>query len=147
MIRLLHGGIALGFGAVDALVSSKVTQAPAGIPASVILEGVGVAAGLWGDKVGLDADVRDPLLLGALAMAGARLTRAAAAGKLMAGPKAWGGDPFYSTSTGGDFADPGMGGARSMPAPPAVRVLPGQVARGGGYQLYPASQEAPGVAG
>lgn len=154
-VRLLHGGVALGFGAADAFVSSKVAQmGPGGIPFSVYLEAAGVVAGIWGDKVGVSADVRDPLLLSALGLAGARLTRAAMANKLMAGPKAWGGDPFYGTSTGGDFNSvggmyDGSGGAAQTPAIAArsVRLLPGRAAVGGGYSLYPASQEAPGVAG
>jgi hypothetical protein len=89
--------------------------------------------------------VRDTLLLSALGLAGARVTRAAIAGKLMVGPKAWGGDAHGGDFMAGDIAaggdyDASMGGAgRSR-----VRALPG---RGGGFSLYPVSQEAPGVAG
>lgn len=150
-MRLLHGGVAIGIGAADALVTSKVSQrGPGGISFAVYLEAAAIAVGLWGSKVGVDAEVRDSALLSGLTLAGARLTNAAAKGQLMAGPKAWGGDPFYGTSTGGDAGDlaaGGMAGARFAPAPPAVRVLPGKVAAGGGYALYPATQESPGVAG
>jgi hypothetical protein len=152
MIRLLHGGVAVGVGAADALLTSKVSRrGPGGISFAVYLEALSVAAGLWGGRVGVDADVRDSLLLAGLTLGGARLTNAAAKGQLMAGPKAWGGDPFYGTSTGGDYGQGGMfdnaGGAPSLPAPRAVRVLPGRAAVGGGYSIYPATQEAPGVAG
>lgn len=152
MIRLLHGGVAVGLGAADAFITKKVAQrGPGGISWSVYLEGAAIAAGLAHRQLKLDADFADPLLLAGLTLAGARLTNAAAAGQLMAGPKAWGGDPFYGTSTGGDMQVGGMfdntGGAPSLPAPRAVRVLPGRAAVGGGYSLYPASQESPGVAG
>lgn len=147
-MRLLHGGVAIGIGAADALVTSKVAQrGPGGISFAVYLEAAAIAVGLWGSKVGVDAEVRDAALLSGLTLAGARITNAAAKGQLMAGPKAWGGDPYYGTSTGGDGGDLAAGGAPARMAPASVRVLPGKAATGGGYSLFPASQEAPGVAG
>lgn len=142
MIRLGHGAVAVGFGAIDAVVSAKVAQAPLGVPAPVWLEGLGVAAGWFGGKVGIDADIRDPLLVSSLALAGSRLTRVAMAGKLAQGPRAWGGDMDAAAA-----ALPAAGGRGSLPAGrPAVRALgPGAV--GGSLSLYPPLQERSGVAG
>lgn len=149
MIRLIHGGVALGFGAADALISAKVaTSGPFGVPVPVLLEGAAVAAGLWGDKVGLPADVRDPLLLSALGLAGARLTKVALRGQLASGPRAWGGDLDLAADAGGRGGDAGRSGAiAQLPARSGVRMLPGRVAVGGAFSLYPGAQESAGVAG
>jgi hypothetical protein len=145
-VRLLEGGVALGFGAGDALVASKVTgMGPGGIPWTVYYEAVGIAAGLFGDKVGLSSEIRDPLLFSALSLAGVRATRAALAGKLMSGPKAWGGHGEGGDVFGTWAGDPGSGGmAYPAIAGPRVRAMPG---RGGGFSVWPVTQEAPGVAG
>jgi hypothetical protein len=142
-VRLLEKSVALGFGAGEALVAGKVAgSGPGGIPWPVYYEAAGVAAMLFGDKIGIQAEVRDTVGIAALSLAGARVTKAALAGKLMSGPKAWGGD-----GEGGDLfaADPGAaagGGARS------IRQL--QNGRGGGWSVtgtYVPLAEAPGVAG
>lgn len=156
-IRLLDTEhlVAVGFGAGDALVTAKVKgMGPGGIPWPVLYEGVGVVAGLFGSKVGIPPAVRDSVLISSLALAGSRLSRVAMAGKLMTGPKAWGGD-----SAGGDFnfGDPSQatGGAAlpagSFPAAfagrPGLRALTG---RGGGWSISGAQvpfAEAPGVLG
>ena len=147
MIRLTHGAVAFGFGAADALVTSRLTKlGPGGIPFSVYLEAAGVVAGVWGDKVGLNADVRDPLLLSALGLAGARLTRATLSNKLMAGPRAWGGD-YLSAGGDGDYSMLAAGGSPALVAAPGrVRLLPGR-AVGGSIGIYPAQQEMAGIAG
>lgn len=140
-VRLLHGGVAIAVGAADALVTANVKQmGPGGIPFPVYLEAGAIVLGLVGDKVGVPSDARDALLISGLALGGARLTRVAAKGSLMAGPKAWGGD-----FTG----DPGTGGAPSqqIPARPGVRLLPSRAQAGGGFGIYPATQEASGIAG
>jgi hypothetical protein len=148
-VRLLEGGVALGFGAGDALIASKVSKmGPGGIPFPVYYEAAGVAAMLFGNKIGISPEVRDVVGIAALSLAGARVTRAALAGKLMSGPKAWGGDAH-----GGDFfsADPGTGGggpAAAFPTSRTIRALPG--GRGGGWSVsggYVPIAEAPGVAG
>jgi hypothetical protein len=147
MIRFMHGGIALAVGAGDALVTSKVTgTGPGGIPWAVYFESAAVAAGIFGGKIGIDADVRDPLLLSGLALAGARLTRVAAVGKLMSGPKAWGGEGGDFGSADASLASGGRGIA-AIAGRPAVRLLPGRAAVGGSISLYPAQQEMAGVAG
>ena len=145
-VRLLEGGIAVGFGAGDALVASKVAgTGPGGIPWTVYYEAAGVATMLFGAKVGVSAEVRDTVGIAALSLAGARVTRAAVAGKLMAGPKAWGGD-----GEGGDFyGDPGDGAGGGAPSSRSIRALPGSN-RGGGWSVtggYVPLAEAPGVAG
>lgn len=151
MIRLIHGGVALGFGAADALISAKVGQSgPLGVPVPVYLEGAAIAAGLWGDKVGLSADVRDPLLLSALGLAGARLTRVAIRGQLTQGPRAWGGDLDVSADAAGRGGEGGGGRSAAiaqLPARSGVRMLPGRAAVGGAFSLYPGAQESAGVAG
>lgn len=150
-VRMTEAAVAIGFGAVDAFVTAKVTAtAPGGIPLPVVVEGAGVLGGLFGDKIGLGADIHQPLFFASAALLGARLTRAAVSGKLMSGPKAWGGvggDPTYALSAGmgGDqLALGGAGGSRS------VRLLAGRRAGAsavGGASVYPAVSEAPGVAG
>lgn len=141
MSRLLEGGVALAFGAADAAVTAKVSgTGPGKVPWPVYLEGAGIAAGFFGGSIGIPAEARDSLLLSALALAGARVTRLAMAGKLAQGPAAWGGDgDTYPAlvASGGD----GMGGGFSGAS--RARLL----GRGGGFSLYPVTQEAPGVAG
>lgn len=153
-VRMTEAAVAVGFGAADAFVTAKVSgAAPGGIPWPVVLEGVGLLGGLFGDKVGLGADVHQPLFFAAASLAGARLTRAAVSGKLMSGPKAWGGvgvvgnaDPMYTLSAGAADMPPGSlgGGAGS------VRLLAGRAIGGrarGGASVYPAMSETAGVAG
>jgi hypothetical protein len=140
---------AVAFGAGDALVTGKVTgSGPGGIPWPVLYEGAGVVAGFFGEKVGIPAQVRDSVLISSLALAGARLTRAALAGKLMSGPKAWGGDHAY----GGDYSSlsdgSGGGGQAVLPGPARLRVM--NQARGGGFSLTGSAVpflEPAGVAG
>lgn len=140
--------MAAGFGAGDALVTSKVAGAgPGGIPWSVYYEGAGIAAMLFGGRVGIPAEVRDSVGLSAIALAGARLTRAALSGKLMSGPQAWGGDQLV----GGDYslAD-GSGGGAALPGAHVARIRALSAGRGGGWNttgdLVP-FKEAPGVMG
>jgi hypothetical protein len=145
---MLEGGVALGFGAGDALIAGKVAgMGPGGIPWPVLYEGAGVAVGFFGSKVGVPVEVRDTLLISSLSLAGARVTRAALAGKLMSGPKAWGGEG----DVGGDysFADSSSGGGRALPAARSIRALPGSRV-GGGWSVsggFVPLAEAPGVAG
>jgi len=111
------------------------------VPWPVILEGAGVGVGFFHRQLKLDADLADPLFLSALTLAGARLTRNALSGKLLQGPRAWGG------AEGGVPAFGGVAGGGALPARPAIRALPSRVAVGGGFNLYPATQETAGVAG
>ena len=130
------------------MVAAKVARmGPGGIPFPVYYEAAGLALGFFGDKVGVGAEIRDTVLVSSLALLGSRVARAGLAGKLMAGPKAWGGegDGYANIGAGGgeggDYDLGGVpGGGRSR-----VRMLPG--ARGGGFSVWPVSQEAPGVAG
>lgn len=147
-VRMLEGSVALGFGAADALIASKVVgTGPGGIPWPVLFEGAGVAVGFFGSKVGVPVEVRDTTLIAALALAGTRLTRSALAGKLMSGPKAWGGDAHGGDYfAGGDYSDPSVGGGRATTR--SIRALPGS--RGGGWSVsggFVPLAEAPGVAG
>jgi hypothetical protein len=143
-IRIAEGGIAVGFGAADALVTAKITtKGPGNIPWPVYLEGAGIAAGFFGEKVGLPVEVRDTVMVSALALAGARLTRVAMAGNLAKGPSAWGGDynlPAAAASgAGGGGNTPLLGGGRRN-----IRALPGV----GGVSTWDAGAfEQPGVAG
>lgn len=153
-VRLLEGGVALGFGAGDALIASKVAgMGPAGIPWPVYYEAAGVAAGLFGRKVGIPAEVGDVAMIAALSLGGARLTRAALAGKLMSGPRAWGGDAHGGDYTGGYLDGSGglaTGGVAAYATPRSIRALPGIAGRGGGWSVsggYVPLAEAPGVAG
>jgi hypothetical protein len=144
---------ALGFGAGDALVTAKVTgTGPGGIPWPVYYEAAGVAVMFFGDKVGLPAGVRDSAGISALALLGARVTRAAVKGQLMSGPRAWGGD---QGDVGGDFLSGGngygdnSGGGRALPPAAKVRLMQGQRV-GGGFSisgLPVAFSEPAGVAG
>jgi len=108
MIRISGGAVAIGLGAVDAYVATKVTaRGPAGVPWQVILEGGAAGAALFHRQLGIDADIADPLGISALTLIGARTMRIALAGKLMAGPAAWGGDNTYqSGGQQGVFAIP-----------------------------------------
>lgn len=151
MVKFTEAAVAVGFGAADALVASKISRTlPGGISAVTALEIGGVAVGLWGDKLGLSAEIHDPIFFSSAALLGARLTRAASAGKLLAGPSAWGGvggDPTYALSAGaagGDMLPSGGVPSRS------VRLLAGRRAGSaavGGASVYPAISESPGVAG
>ena len=149
-IRLLDTEhlVAVGFGAGDALVTSKaVGTGPGGVPWPVLYEGAGVLAGFFGEKVGVRGAARDALLISSLTLVGARLTRNALAGRLMAGPKAWGGDydASSSVSTGG-----GPAPLAQLPGPAKLRMLNQAGARGGGFSIAGASVpffEPAGVAG
>lgn len=138
---MVESGIAVGFGAADALITAKVTGAgPGRIPWPVYFEAAGVAAGFFGDKVGIPTEVRDVVGISALALAGSRLARVAMAGNLAKGPSAWGGDYTLpaATSTGG-------GGGGALPSSRRnIRQLPGM----GGVSTWDlTASEAPGVAG
>jgi hypothetical protein len=151
MVRMTEAAVAVGFGAADALVAAKVKGlGPGKIPWPVYLEGAGIAAGLFGDKVGIGTEIRDSVLFASLTLAGSRVTRVAMAGALLKGPAAWGGaggDPTYSLSAGqgGDQLSDGAGGGTR-----SVRLLAGRRAPSGGVggaSIYPAMSEMAGVAG
>lgn len=150
-VRMLEGGVALGFGAGDALIAAKVAgMGPGGIPWPVYYEAAGIAAGLFGSKLGIPAEVGDVAMIAALSLGGARLTRSALAGKLMVGPKAWGGDAHGGDYSGG-YLDGGVAtGGVAFATPRSIRALPGIAGRGGGWSVsggYVPLAEAPGVAG
>jgi hypothetical protein len=149
MGRLLESGVAAGFGVADAFVQSKGGTLP-GIggrwPQGLYLELAGVAVGMFGGKVGVPADVRDPLFCVSVGFAAARATRYAMAGKLTQ-PATWAG----MGGEGGD-GDAGAGSVISLGTGGAGR--PGQrlIGRGGGFGagtgLYAGPlQEAAGTAG
>jgi hypothetical protein len=131
---------AAGIGAIEAAVGAR--PGPAGISAAVYTEAAGLALGFFGGAVGLPAELRDGIMFGSLALAAKRVTGAAMTGKLMQGPKAWGGDgdSYPAIAGGGDYMG-GGGNARIFGAGPRL------LGRGGGFSLYPVSQEAAGVAG
>ena len=145
MIRLTEGAVALGFGAADAFVENKVTSAgPGGVPWVVYLEALGLVGGLFGEKIGLSPEIRDPLAFSALTLAGARLSDAASAGQLAAGPKAWGKSlGAYSSGLGAMNTPP------SLPANAAasIRLLPGRSASQSAFSMSPTLFEAAGVTG
>jgi hypothetical protein len=143
-VRLVEGGIAAGFGALDQFVTSKAGTTNFGGSFfnqkwSLYLELAGVAAGLWGRKVGLSEEVRTPVGISALALLGQRGARYAMGGNLFK-PGAWAG-------MGGDVGGNGdispMGGGRAESAP-LLKVRGGGM---GGYPTYPPTSEAPGIAG
>src|SRR5438105_2677887 len=106
-VRLVEGGIAAGFGALDQFVTSKAgsTGSLPGVGAqkwSLVLELAGVAAGVWGRKVGLSTEVRAPLMYSSLALLGQRGARYAMAGSLFK-PGAW-------NAMGGDMGGNGDSG-------------------------------------
>ena len=145
---MIEKAVALGFGAGDAVVASKVPgMGPGGIPWPVYYEAAGLAIGFFGNKVGVSEATRDTVLIAALAQLGARGARVAMAGKLMLGPRAWGGAEGGYAS--GDMTSPGDAGTGGAPAMSAgrPRLLAGARAQGGGFSVWPVSQEAPGVAG
>lgn len=137
---MVESGLAVGFGAADALITAKVRGAgPGRIPWPVYFEAAGVAAAFFGDKVGITGEVRDVVGISALALAGSRLARVAMAGNLAKGPSAWGGDYNLPAATGGG------GGGQALPSSRRnIRQLPGM----GGVSTWDlTASEAPGVAG
>jgi hypothetical protein len=143
MIRLTEGAVALAVGAGDAFIEDK-GNGPGGIPWVVFFDAIALAGGLFGDKVGLSTEIRDPLAFAALATVGARLTDAAQAGKLAQGPKAWGSSlGAYSSGLGAMNAPP------SLPANAAasIRLLPGRSASQSAFSMSPTLFEAAGVTG
>jgi hypothetical protein len=139
-IQLLEGLTAAGVGAADAAISDKAGNGPGGIPWGAYFEGGAIAVGMFGQMVGLGADIRDPVGIAGLALAGRRATKLAMAGKLFT-PSAWAG--VGGDGGGGDFM---LGAPPARNMAPGVRVLGAGGARGG-YPLYPYSSEMPGVAG
>jgi hypothetical protein len=143
MGRMLDAGVAVGFGVIDQMVTTKaVKKGPGNIPWGAYLEGGAVALGFFGQHVGVPADARDPLLLLGLGFAAARGTRAAMAGNL-GKLSAWGGD----SGTGGDGDGSVMQQVASGGRGPAK-----QLGRGGGFGantgIYQGPlQEAAGTAG
>jgi hypothetical protein len=143
MIRLTEGAVALAVGAADAFIEDK-GNGPGGIPWVVLLDGVALLGGLFGEKVGLGPEIRDPMAFAALAVAGARLTDAAQAGKLAAGPKSWGASlGAYSSGVGAANLPP------SLPANAAasIRLLPGRSASQSAFSMSPTLFESAGVTG
>jgi hypothetical protein len=141
-VQLMEALTASGFGAADAVIAAKVTQKlPGNIPMSVGFEAAGILVGMFGQKFGLGADIRDPIMISALALGGARAARLGMAGKLFQ-PSQWG-------SVGGDGGgDSGYAAAASVPVLPASRA-PGvrRIGGRGGYGIYPYQEEMGGVAG
>lgn len=145
MIRIVEGAVAVAAGAVDALVQSKVAgSGPGGIPWIVYAEAGMVGAGLFGDKIGLPSEVRDPLAFAGLTLAGARLTHAAAGGALLQGPKAWGGAVGAYSARQDVKAAP-----HALPANAAasIRLLPGRSPAQSAFSMSPTLFEASGVTG
>lgn len=143
VIRLVEGAVAVGVGAADAFIEDK-GNGPGGVPWVVYFDGLALAGGLFGEKVGLAPEIRDPLAFGALAVIGARLTDAAQAGKLSQGPKAWGASlGAYSSGLGAMNTPP------SLPANAAasIRLLPGRSASQSAFSMSPTLFEAAGVTG
>lgn len=142
-VQLMESITAAGFGAAEQLIDSKVKQTlPGGIPMGVGLEVGGILFGLFGQKFGASASLRDPIMISALALAGARAVRLQQAGKLFQ-PSQWaavggGGDGSY----GGDpYSNAAAGGLSSRA--PGVRRL----GRGGqGMDIYGGYAETGGVA-
>lgn len=145
-VRLVEHGLMAGFGALDVAVSAK--TGTTGFPGplnqkwSLYLEVAGIAAGLWGSKVGVPAEIRTSVAAGAFTMLGARAARYAMAGNLLK-PGSWagmGGDALGGDGDSGNAMQLGSGGA----APGPVLKIRGGV---GGYPTYPPTSEAPGIAG
>jgi len=145
MIRLVEGAVAVGFGAADAMVQSKTGTGPGGVPWVVIFEGAGAAAGLFGDKIGVPSEMRDPLAFASLSLIGARLAHAAQAGTLAQGPKAWGGAVGgYSPNAA---LNPMPQGVLPASAAASIRLLPGRSATQSAFSMSPTLFEAAGVTG
>lgn len=143
MIRIVEGAVAVGLGAADAFIEDH-GNGPGGIPWVVYLEGLALAGGLFGDKLGLDAEIRDPLAFASLTLLGSRLTDAAQAGKLAMGPTAWGASlGAYSSGLGAMNTPP------SLPANAAasIRLLPGRSASQSAFSMSPTLFESAGVTG
>ena len=137
----MEAGLAVGIGAADAAIAKKVTgTGPGKVPWAVYFEAAGIAAGVFGGTLGLGSDIRDPILISSLALAGQRATRYAMAGVLM-NPAGWAG-------AGGD-GDSGAyfpAGGYAPPVPAltgAHRALP--MGRGG-YPIGIIAKEPGGVA-
>jgi hypothetical protein len=152
-IRLVEPGIALGFGALDGVITSKAGTTGWGGASgmfnqkwSLVLELAGVAAGAWGRKVGLSTEVREPLLYTSLGLLGVRGARYAMAGNLTK-PGSWAGMGGDDSNVGGDAFGNLLtvqgGGAPAGPVGPALKIRGGV----GGYPVYPPTAEAPGIAG
>lgn len=144
----MEKGVAFAFGAGDAVIAAKAPgMGPGGIPWPVYYEAAGLAVGFFGGKVGVSETTRDTVLIAALAQLGARGARVAMAGKLMQGPKAWGGaEGGYGSGDVLSPGDAGTGGAGAGAGRPRL-LTAGKSAQGGGFSVWPVSQEAPGVAG
>jgi hypothetical protein len=143
VIRLTEGAVAVGLGAADAFIEDH-GNGPGGIPWVVYLEAVALAAGLFGEKVGLGTEIRDPLAFAGLTLAGSRLTDAAQAGKLAAGPRAWGSSlGAYSSGLGAMNAPPNL----PANAAASIRLLPGRSASQSAFSMSPTLFEAAGVTG
>lgn len=145
MIRLTEGAVALAAGAADSFIEDK-GVGPGGVPWSVYFEAVALAGGLFGEKVGLSTEIRDPLAFAALALVGSRLTDAAQKGVLAQGPKAWG---FVGAK--GAYSS-GLGAMNTPPALPAnaaasIRLLPGRSASQSAFSMSPTLFESAGVTG
>jgi hypothetical protein len=144
MLRLVEGAVAVGFGAADAFVQAKSGNGPGGVPWVVYFEGLGAAAGLFGDKIGLSREIADPLEFAGMKLAGARLSHAASSGALMQGPKAWGGAVgAYSARTAAKAAPAGL----PPGADQAIRMLPGRSFTQSAFSQGPTLVEAAGMMG
>jgi hypothetical protein len=138
-VQLLEAGINGAFGAADAAIAAKAGVGPGGIPWSAYLEGAGLALGFFGGGLGVGSDIRDPVLMSALTMAGYRATKLQMAGKLFK-PKEWAG-------VGGDGSSWDFGGQTLYPQfPPMLGAGGGRLGRGG-YPVSTTGAEPPGIAG
>lgn len=145
MIRLVEGAVAAGVGAADAFISDKAGAGPGGIPWNVLYEGGVLAVGLFGDKLGISAEIRDPMAFAGITIAARRLVKAADAGTLAQGPKAWGATARGAYSSG-------VAAANTPPSLPynaaaSIRLLPGRSATQSAFSMSPTLFEAAGVTG
>jgi hypothetical protein len=147
----LESGIAVGFGAVDAVVDTKgTTNWGAGALNqrwSLVLEVGGLLAAMFGSKVGLhSSEVTTPIGVASLTLLGRRAARyATAAGGVgnLFKPGQWAG----MGGEGGDFVGGGNGGDSSILQLGAGGGKFDRIPGRGGYPLYPPTAEAPGIAG
>ncbi len=143
MIRLVEGAVAVGVGAADAFIEDK-GAGPGGVPWVVYFDGLAIGAGLFGERFGLAREIADPLAFAALAVAGARLTDAAQAGKLAQGPRSWGASVgAYSHQMAAANAPAGLPAAAAS----SIRLLPGRSFTQSAFSMSPTLVEASGTMG
>jgi hypothetical protein len=146
----LESGVAVGFGAVDALADTKGTTnwgtGALNQKWSLVLEVGGLLVAMFGSKVGIHStDITTPVGVSSLALLGRRAARysmaAGGVGNLFR-PGAWAG----MGGEGGDFVGGGNGDSS------VIQLAAGggkydRVPGRGGFPTYPPTAEAPGIAG